>query len=861
MAENVTVIINDVPYTAAVDERGIAVITTDVLDYGNYTVNATYAGDKNFTKDYDIYEFTTNQTDDYLINVTASDINVSDNTNITVNVPSDATGKVIIELNGTNYTATISDGKAILDNVSTLKEGVYNVTAYFGDEKYVNKTVQTRFAVSKVDTPIAITVVNDTNILVGDTVKVVVTVPEDATEDVTIEINGMEFTNSTVDGNATFYIPEITFGNKTVVATYPGDDKYRFNSTTAKFSVNKRDVSDMIVDVTEAIDVGDVAVVNVTLPENATGQVIVKVDGQNYTINLTDGKGSVEIKGLLNGTYPVEVIYPGDDQYSSISNNTQEIKVNKVPSTVTVEVDNITVGDVAAVNITVITNATGNVTIRIGDEYEKTVGVTDGVISVIVPGLTAGDKTVNVTYNGDDRFLPSENSTTFTVSKVETGDLKVIDQGNGTVVVVVSDNATGTVEIKVGNNTYNATVKDGIATIDLVNETPGVHELEVTYSGDENHTAANTTGNATIPKLETPIDVTVENIKVGDKETVVVSVPENATGNVTIEIDGVKYTEEIKDGRATFEIENLTYGNKTVCVDYAGDDNYIGNHTSANFTVDKRESSVGVEVDAIDVGEDAVITVSVPENATGYVIVEIDNQTYAIKVNNGTGSATIKGLASGDHPINVTYLGDDQYFNSTNATSLKVSKVPSSINVTVDDITVGENAVINIEVPEDLCGNVTVSVDGENYTVPVSGGKGTLVVPDLKEGDHTVDVTFDGCKKYEPAENSTTFTVSKVETGDLNVIDLGNGTVVVVVSDNATGTVEIKVGNNTYNATVKDGIATIDLVNETPGTYDIEVTYSGDESHTATNATGTATIPKLETPIDVTVENTKVRDK
>ena len=175
----------------------------------------------------------------------------------------------------------------------------------------------------------------------------IVTVPNDVTENVTIEINGMEFTNSTVDGNATFYIPEITFGNKTVVATYPGDDKYRFNSTTANFTVNKREL-DMQVDVTEVISVGDVAQVNVTLPENATGYVVVKVDGQNYTINLTDGKGSVEIKGLLNGTYPVEVTYLGDDQYLSRSNNTQEIKVNKVPSTVTVEVDNITVGEVAA---------------------------------------------------------------------------------------------------------------------------------------------------------------------------------------------------------------------------------------------------------------------------------------------------------------------------------------------------------------------------------------------------------------------------------------------------------------------------------------------------------------------------------
>ena len=194
VSDNITVNVNNKNYSVKPVD-GIAVISTDVLDYGNYTVNASYAGDKNFTKDYDTYEFTTNQTDDYLINITASDINVGENTNITVNVPADATGKVIIELNGTNYTATINGGKAVLNNVSTLKEGVYNVTAYFGDDKYVNKTVETRFAVSKVDIPIAITVVNDTSILVGDTVKVIVTVPNDVTENVTIEINGMEFTN------------------------------------------------------------------------------------------------------------------------------------------------------------------------------------------------------------------------------------------------------------------------------------------------------------------------------------------------------------------------------------------------------------------------------------------------------------------------------------------------------------------------------------------------------------------------------------------------------------------------------------------------------------------------------------------
>ena len=448
------------------------------------------------------------------------------------------------------------------------------------------------------------------------------------------------------------------------------------------------------------------------------------------------------------------------------------------------------------------------------------------------------------------------------MSKVDTNptDIKVIDQGNGTVVVVVPDNATGTVEIKVGDHVYNATVEDGIATIDLVNETPGTYDLNVTYSGDENHTAANTTGTATIPKLATPMNVTVENIKVGDKEHIVVTVPDDATGNVTIEINGVKYTEEIKDGKATFEIGNLTAGNKTVYVDYIGDNNYTGNHTSANFTVDKRNSTVKAETTPINVGETAVINITVPDNATGYVIVEIAGKTYAVEVKNGKGTLEVDGLASGTHDIKVKYLGDDQYLPSNSTSTIEVSKVPSTINVTAENITVGDKAVINVEVPVDVCGNVTVSVGGKNYTVPVSGGKGTLVIPNLPVGNYTVDAIFDGCKKYEPSNATTKFTVSKAKTDDMQVIDQGNGTIAVVVGDNATGNVTVKVGNETYTAEVVNGTAIIPLVNNTPGKYDVEVIYSGDGTHEPQVADSTVTIPKYDTPITVDVDNCYVGD-
>ena len=81
---------------------------------------------------------------------------------------------------------------------------------------------------------------------------------------------------------------------------------------------------------------------------------------------------------------------------------------------------------------------------------------------------------------------------------------------------------------------------------------------------NKNHTAATTTANINTAKVQTPISVDVANIDVGQTAVITVNVPDNATGEVTLEIDGVKYTANITDGKARFEIDNLTSGNKTI---------------------------------------------------------------------------------------------------------------------------------------------------------------------------------------------------------------------------------------------------------------------------------------------------------
>jgi hypothetical protein len=114
--------------------NGLIILTTDKLENGTYTIIANYTGDKNFTNDTAALTFTTNKTTDYSLNISAGDVEVDDLTDIVVNVPGDAKGIVIININGTNYTAAINNGRAVFNNRTYLGAGRYSITAYFGNE-------------------------------------------------------------------------------------------------------------------------------------------------------------------------------------------------------------------------------------------------------------------------------------------------------------------------------------------------------------------------------------------------------------------------------------------------------------------------------------------------------------------------------------------------------------------------------------------------------------------------------------------------------------------------------------------------------------------------------------------------------
>ena len=862
---NVTIEIDGVKYTEEIKD-GKAVFNIENLTAGNKTVYVDYVGDNNYTGNHTSAKFTVSKvTPEITLNVTAD----GDDLIIDVTAPEDATNPVLVDVNGVGYYVNVTDGKGQLV-LPDVEGGKYDVTAkYPGDDKYyasddVSKSVEVSDLPSFVTAEVA-------DITYGEDAVIEISVPDDATGNVTVTIDNKTYTANVSGGKAVVTVLGLKAGNYSVDVSYSGDDKYMPSSNTTDLEVSKAEIDPADIKV---IDQGNGTVV-VVVPDNATGNVTIKVGNDTYTAEVINGTAVVTLENATPGTHEIEVIYSGDDNHEG-ANTTSEATIPKYPSEVSVDAPEITEGEPLVMTIEVPEGATGNVTVYIdGKEYPAE--IKDGVAVVTVDNLTAGNKTFVVEYSGDDNFTGNYTIGNLTVKEGKAeSEVTVVDQGNGTITVVVGDNATGNVTVKVGNNTYTAEVINGTAVITLDNETPGTHEIEVIYSGDDTHEGANATSTITVPKFETPISVDVTDTKVGDTTEIVVNVPEDATGNVTIEIDGVKYTTEIKDGKATFEIDNLTAGTKTVAVDYVGDNNYVGNHTTAKLTVSKVPSTVSATIEDSNVGDNVTVKITVPEDATGQVLVDIDGVGYYVNVTNGTGSVEIPRVPSGKYDVTVTYPGDDKYLSSSNKTSFNMNKLPSYVIPIAKDIAVGDTEKITFELPSDATGTITVTIDGEEFTidldtlgaidsegdkftVAVADGKAVLTITDLPKGEYSVEVRYNGDDKYMPSTNSTKFTVSKTST-DMEITDEGDGTVKVVLPDDATGNVTIKVGNDTYTAEVINGTAIVNLTNTTPGTHEIEVVYSGDDKYASQKENSTVTVPKYNTPISVDVDDISAGD-
>ena len=604
---------------------------------------------------------------------------------------------------------------------------------------------------------------------------------------------------------------------------------------------------------TSFVDETVVAKINLS-PDMIKGTVTIMIDGKDYTVVSIDNNHifTVNITGLTYGDHVISALYSGDNDYGP-KMNSSSITVFRVSDyNMSVIIDEVSVGEDAIINVSLPRDANGNVTVTL-DGVDYTGVALNGTALVYIPNLPIGKYNITIAYL-DDKYASKTINGTITVVKnthynmdINVEDVKVGEEA--IINIELPSDATGSVEVVIGNITQSANIKNGKASVSIGNLSAGQYTATIQYNGDNKYESAKTTASFNVTKHESKVDISVDDIEIGKDAVVTVSVTSGATGNVTFTVGDKTETVGIKDGKATLTVKDLASGDYTVSAVYNGDDKYLSSSNSTSFKVSKLESKVDISVDNIEIGKDAVVTVSVTSGATGNVTVVINGKSQVVELKDSKATVTIENLTAEDYKIEATYNGDAKYLTSSAVYTFNVNKLPSSITVSADDIKVGEDAVIVASVISGATGNVTFTVGDKTETVWIKDGKATLTVKDLVSGDYTVSAVYNGDVKYLTSSNSTSFKVSKISGYDIKVnvgeVNEGeNATVTVILPKDATGNVTLVMNNRPYFAKVNNGTAKVIIPYISAGTHEFIVNYYGDNKYDKATANGTITVNK-----------------
>ena len=659
----------------------------------------------------------------------------------------------------------------------------------------------------------------------------------------------------------TITVSNLAIGNYTLNVTTLVDGNHNPVTETAAITVKKAPT--------------EISIINQTLNLKAKDTVsdfanLTPADAGNLTYSTSD-KSIVRVSedGLVMadraGNATVTVSFAGSDNYAAAENKTVKIIVTLANASVSVNNSTLDlfVGDTFDLTAT---TAPADLNVTFVPDNSGVVDVSD---NGKVTAIKEGTATITVKVGGDGVY--AENSTTVNVS-VSKIPAEIVVQ-NDTVDLMVGeefDPVVGLMPSGAGNLSFKSSNVDvvlvnGHGFVLAIGE--GNATVTVAFDGNEKYAAVSRNITVSVTKIPTEITLTNEtlDLKVNDMVDGLANLTPADAGNLTF-ISSDEEVVFVADGMI------LAYGKgtATVTVSFEGNDKYAAaENKTITVNVSLRDASVSVENSTLDLKVDDrfdLNATTVPDWLNvEYVSSDESVATvtdYGIVVAVGEGTAT----------ITVT-VGDDLMFavNSTNVT-VTVKKQDANANVSIpENITVDENSTVNVVLPEDATGNVTVTVDGETVdTVPVENGTASVKLPELNAGNHTVEIAYSGDDKYNSASKTATITVNKDSTNitaaDVTATYKVNKYLVINLTDskgnplaNSTVTVELTTAKN-YTSD-ENGQIKVKVSSLVPKTYTAKIAFKGDDKYSGSNTTAEVTVKKATAKITAKAKTFKTTTK
>ena len=390
--------------------------------------------------------------------------------------------------------------------------------------------------------------------------------------------------------------------------------------------------------------------------------------------------------------------------------------------------------------------------------------------------------TSNVLYDGKDgSVLENKNSNDAifkydgnnTVVSKEKPKMNVIAEDS----IIFGENLTVKVELpkdanpswvlmSVGEIYYYVKIDDeGVSLWNMTGLEAGIQYIKIGYRGNNKYEAVEVFHTVNVIKANPNLNVFIKDVNYGENLTIYATLNgvnnTNLTGNVIVTINNKNYSVVVINGKGNVSADKLPAGLYNFSATWAGNDNYNETNISGGFKINKIDSTIAINVEDIKVGENATIIVNLDSDATGNVIITLDNQNYTVAINEGQTIKVIGGLKAGTYDVFVKYIGDNNYNSAQNTTKFTVLKISDyNMDVTVPEFKEGVNSTVGVDLPKDAEGTVTVEIEGKKYTANIINGTAKVNIPGLGVGDYNITTTYSGDAKY----------VSMTKKGNITVI-------------------------------------------------------------------------------------------
>ena len=407
-------------------------------------------------------------------------------------------------------------------------------------------------------------------------------------------------------------------------------------------------------------------------------------------------------------------------------NTTLSFEFLKSNPGITIQTEDVMFGEDVIVQITVPRDANGNLTVTLGN-ITQTKEITNQNMEFIFTNLSADKYSLQVNYSGDRKYSSQVKNANVNVNKYVSSvkiNLSEIEVGKDLTITITTDSdATGNISLYINNKLETLTLTDAKANYTIKNITRGDYRITAIYNGDEKYLKSSDYRFIEVDNIESLMNINVGNITYGESAIINVYLNDNATGNVTVTVDGISNTSKVNNGQAKITLANLDAGiNKNITVFYTGDDTYFNKTQTTVFTIAKTNLTFSISSSDIKIGQDAIIRIKVPPKTTGTFTIADNIITIPIS---GDIEYVISDLEIGEYTVTAVYEGNN-YFTVSNLTEFRVSEYPrpqwanSGVDTqntgksTYDSQTNGEIAFM-IQIDDEIVGDLTIDSNGNIY--------------------------------------------------------------------------------------------------------------------------------------------------